>query len=671
PGAIAVASVGCGADSNPNSGVTGDKVELSKAQGQEIAAEVKRLLAGKLKPITVAPGTKYSRVKIAFDTPRTRAEWEDRAKLQDAVGHHARVTLAKLDRGESLPEEMDYPVQSWVFGNELAIVFLPGETVVDYSLRLKRQYDKTRLWVNGYSNEGRCYLPSERILTEGGYEGGGAMIYYDFPNRFAPGLEDKMIGAVASQIPDSFKAPPGTEGTKPLEPEEALRSFHTKPAQVVELVAAEPLVQDPVAIDWGPDGKLWVCEMHDYPSGVDNNWQPGGRVKWLEDRDGDGRYERAVVFAEDLPFPTGIMAWNGGVLICAAPDILFARDEDGDGKADKIEKVFTGFPTDNFQARVNSLSLGLDNWIYAANGLLGGKISQQRSSLWPASQSQPVDIRGRDFRISPSTGALETVSGLTQQGRTRDDWGNWFGCDNTRLLLHYPWSERYMRRNPHVAAPDSIKLTTQGAEGSRVFPTSPLMERFNDPEFANRTTSACGIGVYRDTLLGEDYYGNVYTCEPVHNLVHREVLSGDLVLSSGRAPDESGSEFFSSTDNWFRPVQARTGPDGALYVVDMYRFLIEHPRWIPVERLAKIDIRAGADRGRIYRLRPKAGELRPIRDLTKLALDDLAAALNSPNGTERDRVHAELLHRRDASARLPLENLVREADLPQVRLQAL
>lgn len=670
-GIIALASVGCGADSNPNSGVTGDKVEVCRAQGQEIATEVKRLLGGKLKAITSAPVTKHSRVQIAFDMERTRAEWEERAKLQDAVGHHARVTLEKLDRGEKLPEHMDYPIQTWIFGKELAMVFLPGETVVDYSLRLKREFDKSRIWVNGYANEGRCYVPSERILQEGGYEGGGAMIYYDFPNRFAPGLEEKIVAAVQVQVPETFKAPAGTEGTRPLEPEEALESFTTRPGMVVELAAAEPLIQDPISIEWGPDGKLWVCEMHDYPSGTDNNWQPGGRVKWLEDRDGDGKYERAVLFAENLPFPTGLMAWNGGLLICAAPDVLFARDENGDGKADKIERLFSGFATDNFQARVNSLALGLDNWIYAANGLLGGTISTERNSLWPERTAAAVDIRNRDLRFEPRTGVLETVSGLTQQGRARDDWGNWFGCDNTRLLLHFPRPDHYMRRNPQVQTPNPIHLTTRGAEGSRVYPTSPLMERFNDPDYANRATSACGIGVYRDTLLGEEYYGNVFTCEPVHNLVHREVLSGGLVFNSRRAEGEEQSEFLRSSDNWFRPAQARMGPDGAVYVVDMYRFLIEHPRWIPVERLAKIDIRAGADRGRIYRVRRKEAELRPVRDLTGMKIEALAGALDSPNGTERDRVHAELLRRGDKGATATLAKLGREAKLPHVRLQAL
>jgi Neutral/alkaline non-lysosomal ceramidase, N-terminal len=217
PGCVALASVGCGADSNPDTGVTGERIAAVEDQGKQIADEVDRLLAAPLTRLPHKPAARYARVELLFDTPRTRAEWESRAKLQDAAGHHARVNLERLDRGESLPVGINYPVQTWLFGGSLAIVFLPGETVVDYSLRLKRELDRSRLWVNGYSNDARCYIPSERVLKEGGYEGGGAMIYYDMPQRFAPGLEQKVIDVVRAQVPDSFAAPGQLtpDGSKP------------------------------------------------------------------------------------------------------------------------------------------------------------------------------------------------------------------------------------------------------------------------------------------------------------------------------------------------------------------------------------------------------------------------------------------------------------------------
>jgi len=669
PGAVALASVGCGADSNPDSGVTRTNIAACREQGQQIANEVKRVMGIGLKPVTQAPDTRYTRLDLEFDTPRPRAEWETRAKRDDWAGHHARVNLARLDRGEALPVSINYPIQTWLFGNELAIVFLPGETVVDYSLRLKSEFDRSRLWVNGYSNEGRCYVPSERILKEGGYEGGEAMMVYDMPQRFATGIEQKIIDAVHKQVPETFKVQPGTEGIRPLSPEEAQGAFHLRSDLTIELVACEPLVVDPIAIDWSADGLLWVCEMRDYPSGVDGDWKPGGRIKVLRDQNGDGRYDEATIFLDNIPFPTGIMNWNGGVLVCSAPDILWARDTNGDFKADRVEKLFTGFATDNYQGRVNGLSLGLDNWIYGANGLLGGVIRTIPNSLFPDAMASSLDIRNRDFRFSPRTGVFELASGHTQHGRSHDDWDNWFGSDSGRLLLHYPTPERYLRRNAGLSGVEPVRHLTAGPDGTLLFPTSRLLERFNDFDTANRSTSACGVGIYRDNLMGEEYYGNAFTCEPVHNLVHREVLREDIRLDSQRG--ENQREFLSSSDNWFRPVQARTGPDGALYIVDMYRFLVEHPRWIPAERLANIDVRAGADKGRIYRVYSKEKPLRPIRDLTRLNAEVLASALDTPNGTERDRVQAELLARREPAAGPRLKTLAREARLPQVRVQAL
>jgi hypothetical protein len=206
PGAVALASVGCGADSNPKSGVVGEAVEKCAALGKEVADEVKRI-SQKTKPITAKPIVHSAMVRIPFDTPWTREEWEMRNKSADAaIAYHAKINLERMDRDEMLLKDMPYLVQTWVFGDQLAIVFLPGETVVDYSLRIKREFVRNRVWTNGYSNEERCYLPSERILKEGGYEGGGAMVYYDRPQRFAPGVEARIMDAVQSQVPPTFRS---------------------------------------------------------------------------------------------------------------------------------------------------------------------------------------------------------------------------------------------------------------------------------------------------------------------------------------------------------------------------------------------------------------------------------------------------------------------------------
>jgi len=194
-------------------------------------------------------------LELPLDTLPTRAQWEERAKRTDAIGYHARVQLARLDRGETLRSKIDYTIQTWAFGDSLAMVFLPGEVVVDYGLRLKRELDGQRLWINAYANDAPCYIPSERVLKEGGYEGGGAMVYYDVPAPFKPGLEQQIIAAVHEQLDGRFKPsfdPQRSGGARPLSPQQSLAAIRTKSDLAVELVAAEPLVGSPVALDWGP-----------------------------------------------------------------------------------------------------------------------------------------------------------------------------------------------------------------------------------------------------------------------------------------------------------------------------------------------------------------------------------------------------------------------------------
>jgi len=671
PGAVALVSIGCGADQNPLSGVTGDKVEIAAGQGAEIAVEVERLLAGYLAPITEPVTGRFERFDLPLDERPDRAEWERRAAKGSYIGYHAQVQLARLDRGEKLKDHIGYSVETWTFGDQLAMVFLPGEVVVDYSLRLKRELDRGRLWINAYSNDAPCYIPSERVLKEGGYEGAAAMTYYDVPAKFAPGLEEKIISAVYKQAPESFRKPidAGDQpGAKPLSPQQSGARIRTKPGFVVELAAAEPLVTDPVAIDFSSDGRLWVAEMHDYPSGLTGDYAPGGRVRLLTDADGDGRYDASSVFLDGIPFPTGVTAWRKGVLVCAAPDIIYAEDTDGDGAADVRRVLYSGFGTHNYQARVNSLVYGLDHWVYGSCGLFGGEIKSFAGE-------KPYALGDRDFRIHPDSGEIEPATGRTQQGRVRNDWGDWFGCDNSNLARHYPLADHYLRRNP-FAVPPAASVNVPGyAEPNRLHPISQSPQRFKLSGPSNHVTAACGLGAYRDELLGAEFSNNLFTCEPVNLVVHRLLLEpGGVTFEGSLAPDETESEFLASTDNWFRPVQARTGPDGALYIVDMYRFVIEHPRWIPPETLATLDVRAGHSLGRIYRVYPKSQPPRPIERLDRLDAAGLVAALDTPNGPQRDLAQQMLLWNKDEhgdAVREPLMKLARTAERPQTRLQAL
>jgi len=448
----------------------------------------------------------------------------------------------------------------------------------------------------------------------------------------------------------------------PKSPEASLAALHVRPGFRAELVAAEPLVEDPIAIAWGADGKLWVVEMRDYPMGMDGKGQPGSRVKFLEDENGDGVYDTATIFLDELEFATGVMPWRDGVLVTAAPLIFFAKDTDGDGKADVREPLFTGYGEGNQQHRVNGLRWGLDNWIYGANGDSGGDIQSSKSG-------EVVSIRGRDFRIRPDEGIVDPQSGQTQFGRCRDDWGNWFGCANWLPIWHFALDDGYMRRNPYFAPPDPREFFVPQLE---VYPESRTLQRFNDFDHVNRSTSTCGVEVYRDTLLGPAFAGNMFVCEPVHNLVHRAIVQPEGHTFAGRrAPGEEKSEFLASSDNWFRPVLVRTGPDGALWVVDMYRQVIEHTEYIPKEIQERLDMRAGSGRGRIYRILPVNEPARKTPDLSQMTPENLVAALNSPNGALRDMVHQLLVERNDGRVTAALTNLLATADSPAARLHAM
>jgi putative membrane-bound dehydrogenase-like protein len=450
-------------------------------------------------------------------------------------------------------------------------------------------------------------------------------------------------------------------------PEEALASFQVRPGFSIELVAAEPSVMDPIAFEWGADGRLWVVEMHDYPLGPDGKGTPGGRVRVLTDADHDGRYEGSSVFLDGLPTPTGVYPWRKGVIISAAPDIFYAEDKNGDGKADLRRVLFTGFTKGNPQHLVNGFEYGLDGWLYGANGDSGGDIRAADSD------QKPISITGRDFRFSPDKLLFEALEGQTQYGRRRDDWGNWFGNNNPAWLWHYYLPERYLARNPQLAVRTTKKMLANGEEDVRCFPISRLMQRFNDHWHANRVTSANSPTPYRDILFGPEFATSVFISEPVHNLIHREVLEADGVSFRSRsANDERKSEFIASSDNWFRPTMLKTGPDGALYIADMYRQTIEHPEWITKDIQARLDLRAGSEMGRIYRVYPQGARPRKFPNLAQADAAGLIKSLHSLNGWERDTAQRLLIERADVSVTPALRSILRSHDAePFARVHAL
>ena len=480
----------------------------------------------------------------------------------------------------------------------------------------------------------------------------------------------RLIAVLAGAIVGSgYKEVPPPEKVvlpKALSPAQSLAAIKVPDGLEVELVAAEPLVMDPIDVAWGADGRLWVVEMADYPQGIDGRGKPGGRIRFLESTRRDGHYDKSTLFADGLRAPTSVMPWRHGVLVTTIPGVIYLEDTDGDGRADRRETLFTGLGEGNEQHLANGLQWGPDGWLHLANGNSGGKISFAKGG-------PVVDVGQRDFRLRPDDGAIEALLGASQFGRNRDDWGNWFGCNNSNPIWHFALEERYLRRNPHFIPPSGTVAVASVPGAARVYPRSETFARFNDPQGFNHFTSACGVMIYRDDLLGAEFAGNVFVCEPVHNLVHRELVRpAGATFTSERAPREQAAEFFASTDNWSRFSAVRAGPDGALYVVDMYRLVIEHPKWIPDAWQKELgNLRAGETQGRIYRVKPRGVALRAVPRLDTAEAKDLVAALESPSGLVRDLAQQQLVWRREKSATAGLERLAARGPRPATRAQAL
>ncbi len=551
---------------------------------------------------------------------------------------------------------------------------------------MARNDNRVKVWLNGNANpEIDAELPTSIGADETELFFGGRNDNFANLNGFLDetAVFDRALSgdeAVKLYAAAKVKAPTPAQESKPaivpldsdpLGPAEGLKTVHVPEGFVAELVAAEPLTLDPVAIDWDVAGRLWVVEMADYPNGMDDNGKPGGRVRVLTDKDGDGRYDESKLFVDGLNFPAGVMPWKKGALIAAAPKIIYAEDTDGDGRADTQKTMYEGFFEGNQQLRVNGLRWGLDNWIHCANGShrpgYGGAVKIRSHN------GETFLLGSHDFRIHPAEGALDTLSGPSQYGRERNDWGDWFGEQNSYPIWHYVIEDRYLQRNPDATFDSPKKNLTRG--NPEVFPAKAPQKRFHSFTQSGRYTSACSVMVYRDSLLfGADGPDHGFTCEPFHNLVQHYTLTDDGVsYAFERGPKDGKFDFFASTDRWCRPVQVRTGPDGAVWVVDMYRYMIEHPQWLPPNGREELrpHYRKGEDKGRIYRVYRKDSKPRPIMDLTGKGAEALVRKLADPAGMVRDLVHHELIERGGTEAVPALRKQLAECVNPLGRLHSL
>lgn len=464
----------------------------------------------------------------------------------------------------------------------------------------------------------------------------------------------------------------------PRSPQEQWKTFETVDGFQMQLVAAEPLVYDPVAAAFDEDGNLYVCEMRDYPFKPTDGRKPIGTVRLLRDRDGDGTYETSTVFADELLWAAGVVPWKGGVFVAAAPDIWYLKDTDGDGKADVRRKVYTGFGTDNQQAMVNNLVWGLDHRIYGATAGNGGMVRRGDDPHGP-----PIAVNGRDFRFDPVSEAFEAITGTVQFGNTFDDWGHRFVCSESQPLLHVLLPQQYLARNPYLPVPSAIKNLAPGPVP--IYRISPV-ERWRQIRSSRRIAqgersaesagashhvvdAAAGVTVYRGGAYPSRYYGSVFVGDGQNNLVHHRTLETDGVSFRSRRFEER-TEFVRSSDIWFRPVNFVNAPDGTLWCLDMSREVLESIH-IPLDVVKHLDLTSGRNNGRIYRMAPPGFEVPKPPRLSRATTAELVAALESPHGWWRDTAHRLIYERQDAAAVPLLHRLARESARPEARVVAL
>ena len=436
----------------------------------------------------------------------------------------------------------------------------------------------------------------------------------------------------------------------PLSVDDALKSFRLQPGFEIEVVASEPMIETPVEIEFDEAGRMFVLEMRDFMPNVDGKGedQRNGRVTLLEDADGDGRMDKHTVFAGDLLMPRAIAVVRGGLLVAEPPVLWFFRDTDGDGKADHKEMVSNDYGSQsNPEHNANGLLWGRDNWIYSANHTVR-------------------------YRFSGSGWNKESTVFRGQWGLSQDDYGRLFFNSNSDQLRADLIPSEYLSRNKNFKS--AFGVNVQLAKDQSTFPVrvNPGVNRgyqkgtLKPDGTLARYTAACGPSIYRGDLFPERFHGSAFVCEPAANMVRCNLLSekDGIITATNAFP---GEEFLASSDERFRPVNSSTGPDGALYIVDMYRGVIQHRMYVTTflrQQVLDRKLETPLNQGRIYRVVPTGGRRPQPPNLAKMNASMLVAQLSATNGWVRDTAQRLLVERRDFVAIPLLERVVTGGTFP-------
>lgn len=462
-------------------------------------------------------------------------------------------------------------------------------------------------------------------------------------------------GEVQAPPPAHIKIPPAPV----LTPEEELKTFKLAvPGFRIEAVATDPLVGDPISIQFGPDGRMWVLEMRGYMPDADANGErePVCSIAVLTDTDGDGRYDKRTVFVDKLVMPRAISLVGDGLLVGEPPHLWFYRDTNGDGVADTRTEIATDYGNiTNPEHNANGLVWMMDNWIYSANFTARFR--------W---------LGNGEFRRD------STVT-RGQWGIGQDDFGRFYYNSNSDPLRVDAVPTAYLKRNPNFTAAGANQQLVPA--NLRIWPgrVTPGVNRgyntLDEDGKLRAVTAACGPVVYRGALWPAEFRGDAFVPEPSANLIKRIKLT-DTNGSLTGANAYEGTEFLTSTDERFRPVNMFNGPDGALYIVDLYRGILQHRIYVTSFLRKQIDERKlaeGLHYGRIWRIVPEgAPKAKFDLGLARASATELVNFLTNENGWVRDTAQRLLVEKRDPAATAALAKLALDGAKPALaRLHAL
>jgi glucose/arabinose dehydrogenase/mono/diheme cytochrome c family protein len=460
-------------------------------------------------------------------------------------------------------------------------------------------------------------------------------------------------GEVQQPPPPHLKVPPAPA----LSAEEALKTFRVAPGFKVEIVASDPLLFDPVAMTVGPDGRIWVAEMRAYMPNVDGKGEnaPIGTIAVLEDTNGDGRMDKRQEFAGGFVLPRALALVADGLLVAEPPNLWFLKDKNGDGKADERIRVAEDYGNPSSpEHTANGLMWGLDNWIYSANHTVRYRYD---AGEWRA---EPTIFRG-------------------QWGITQDDQGRLFYNTNSDPLRMDVVPAEYLYRNPNLVAPLGANVQLVTPQELSVWPGRVTIgvnrgyRILREDGTLPVVTAACAPVIYRGSLFPRDFYGNAFIAEPAGNLVKRILVHAEEGVPSARNAYER-AEFLTSTDERFRPVNLYNGPDGSLYVVDMYRGVIQHRIFVTTylrNQIIERGLEAPIGMGRIYRVVPKEAPEAKSRSLAKMSITHLVAELASADAWRRETAQRLLVERGDSNAAPALRKFLRTTTNPLARVHSL